>query len=63
MTWIINGVPKAFLQASPGISYKPLHHVMEIRAAFCSLLVTNTLHQGSLIWLRDHHFGGIGSLQ
>lgn len=45
MTWIVNGEPEASLQAPSGISCKPLHRVMEIRAAFYPLLVTNILYQ------------------
>lgn len=57
----MNREPKASFQAPSGISYKPLHYVMEIRAAFHPLVVTNILYQGSFIWLHDHGFGGIGS--
>lgn len=63
MTCIISAVPTASFQAPTGMSSKPLHHVMEIRAAFHPLFVTHILYQGSFMWLCDQHFGGIESLQ
>lgn len=37
---IINEVPEESLQAPSGVSHELLHHGMEIRAAFHSLLMT-----------------------
>jgi len=63
MTQLVNGVPKASLQAPSRISQKSLHQVMEIRAAFHPLFVTKIFYQGSFVWLRHHYFDGIGDLQ
>lgn len=55
-------VPKASLWAPPGISCKPLYHVVEISSAFHPWLVASTFCLGGLVWLHGHYFDGIGDL-